>query len=287
LFRWRFLLAAVAFALIGSNFLAHFDLAVDLRRLRLVQRSGRPLKLQEPPKKDVFALYCIRSAAAAKCPPVPATCSTPSPLQCSSPSPLHCSPPSAHQCSSPSAQHCSSPSQQCGGRSPPAVVASVLPNYKQIVAEYPSVVNDSKTMPPVKHKVEHYIITDGPPETSKYRQLDPDCLAAARAEFEKLERQGVVRKSSSNWASPLHMVRKPDGTWRPCGDFRKLNLITKEDKYTCLNIGDLTARLHCVKARFTQRVLPGTCAARAREQDSHHNPIWIAQCRANFPAHDG
>jgi Reverse transcriptase (RNA-dependent DNA polymerase) len=125
----------------------------------------------------------------------------------------------------------------------PAVVVSVLPNYKQIVAEYPSVVNASKTMPPVKHKVEHYIIKEGPPETSKYRRLDPDCLAAARAEFEELERQGVVRKSSSNWASPLHMVRKPDGTWRPCGDFRKLNLITKEDKYTCPNIGDLTARL--------------------------------------------
>jgi Reverse transcriptase (RNA-dependent DNA polymerase) len=30
---------------------------------------------------------------------------------------------------------------------------------------------------------------------------------------------------------------------RPCGGFRKLNLITKEDKYTCPNIGDLTARL--------------------------------------------
>jgi RNase H-like domain found in reverse transcriptase/Reverse transcriptase (RNA-dependent DNA polymerase)/Integrase zinc binding domain/Integrase core domain len=123
------------------------------------------------------------------------------------------------------------------------VVASVLPDYKQLVAEYPSVVNASKKMPPVKHKVEHYIITDGPPETSKYRRLDPDRLAAAKAEFEELERQGVVRKSSSNWASPLHMVRKPDGSWRPCGDFRKLNLITKEDKYTCPNIGDLTARL--------------------------------------------
>jgi hypothetical protein len=88
------------------------------------------------------------------------------------------------------------------------VVALVLPDYKQLVAEFPNVVNASKKMPPVKHKVEHYIITDGPPETSKYRWLDPDRLAAARAEFEELERQGVVWKSSSNWASPLHMVKK-------------------------------------------------------------------------------
>jgi Reverse transcriptase (RNA-dependent DNA polymerase) len=39
------------------------------------------------------------------------------------------------------------------------------------------------------------------------------------------------------------MVRKPDGSWRPCGDFRWLNLQTKPDRYTCPNIGDLTARL--------------------------------------------
>jgi hypothetical protein len=39
------------------------------------------------------------------------------------------------------------------------------------------------------------------------------------------------------------MIKKPDGSWRPCADFRRLNLLTKEDKYTCLNIGGLTTRL--------------------------------------------
>ena len=58
-----------------------------------------------------------------------------------------------------------------------------------------------------------------------------------------MERQGIVRRSDSSWASPLHMVRKADGSWRPCGDFRRLNLQTKPDLYTCPNIGDLTARL--------------------------------------------
>ena len=39
------------------------------------------------------------------------------------------------------------------------------------------------------------------------------------------------------------MVRKKDGSWRPCGDFRCLNLQTKPDNYTCPNIANLTARL--------------------------------------------
>ena len=32
-----------------------------------------------------------------------------------------------------------------------------------------------------------------------------------------MERQGVICCSSSNWVSPLHMVKKADGSWRPCG----------------------------------------------------------------------
>jgi Reverse transcriptase (RNA-dependent DNA polymerase) len=54
---------------------------------------------------------------------------------------------------------------------------------------------------------------------------------------------GVVRRSASCWASPLHMVRKKDGSWRPCGDFRRLNLITTEDRYPLPNMADLSSRL--------------------------------------------
>ena len=39
------------------------------------------------------------------------------------------------------------------------------------------------------------------------------------------------------------MVMKPDGTWRPCGDYRRLNLVTKPDQYPPPHIEDLTSQL--------------------------------------------
>ena len=59
----------------------------------------------------------------------------------------------------------------------------------------------------------HHITTTGPPLTAKARRLSPDKLAAAKAEFAAMEKAGVIRRSNSPWASPLHLVMKPDVSW--------------------------------------------------------------------------
>ena len=41
----------------------------------------------------------------------------------------------------------------------------------------------------------------------------------------------VIRPSTSPWSSPIIMVRKNDGSWRFCIDFRKLNSVTHKDAY--------------------------------------------------------
>jgi hypothetical protein len=74
----------------------------------------------------------------------------------------------------------------------------VPPDNKRILAEFPEVMNEAKLLCTVSHKVEHYIETEGRPDNSKYRWMDPDWLAAAKAEFTLLEKQGIVRRSSSN-----------------------------------------------------------------------------------------
>ena len=76
-----------------------------------------------------------------------------------------------------------------------------------------------------------------------FRRLDADKLNATKKIFYDWERDGVVRRSSSQWSSPLHMVKKKDGSWRPCGDFCRLNLATLADKYPVTNLADFSANL--------------------------------------------
>jgi hypothetical protein len=112
---------------------------------------------------------------------------------------------------------------------------------------FPAIVDDGKGKPSPKHNIRHTIETTGRPVFAKSRHLGPNKLRQAETEFRELEAAGIIRRSDSPWLSPLHMVRKKDGSWRPCGDYRRLNLATTHDRYPLLSILDLSNNLHGCK----------------------------------------
>ena len=73
----------------------------------------------------------------------------------------------------------------------------------------------------------------------------PDKLAVAKREYEELEEMGIVRSFNSPWSSPLHILAQQNGGWRPCRDYRLLNVATVPGRYPIPHILHFLQKIHC------------------------------------------
>lgn len=115
--------------------------------------------------------------------------------------------------------------------------------YDDLLNEFGDITKLAQPGTTTKSTVEHRIITNGQPVFTRPRRLEPEKLAAAKKEFEIMLKAGICRPSSSSWASPLHLSKKADGSYRPCGDYRALNAITVPDRYPIPYLNDFASNL--------------------------------------------
>ena len=128
------------------------------------------------------------------------------------------------------------------------LTSSPLPSFLSgLISSPPQSVSQTfsgfATSPPCHQICHHLLMHAGPPVFSKACHLDPDKLAVAKAEFSAVEKAGIIHCSTLPWSSPLHMVKKKDGGWRPCGNYKCLNTATIPDWYHLPKVADFTSRI--------------------------------------------
>ena len=139
--------------------------------------------------------------------------------------------------------YCTSPLKHTSMLAPHlGTIAHPINQYKVLLCKYPSFTTTQFHQHSCKHGVEHFITTHGPPVFAKARWLPPDKLKVARKEFSNLVSLGIIRLSSSSWASLIYiyMVPKTSGGWRP---YRRLNQVTLPDRYPVPHIQGFSAHL--------------------------------------------
>lgn len=80
--------------------------------------------------------------------------------------------------------------------------------------------------------VQHEIDTgDSRPIKQPPRRVPLAFADEERKVVQQMEAQGIIRKSSSPWASPIVLVKKKNGKTRCCIDYRRLNIVTRQDAF--------------------------------------------------------
>jgi len=132
------------------------------------------------------------------------------------------------------APHLSFPSEQ-----------SILPGpITSILKDYEDIFQESKGLPPHRAHDHSIPLQEGAKPVSVRPYRYP---YYQKEEIEKIVQElldsGVIRPSHNPFSSPVLLVRKTDGPWRMCMDYRALNQVTIKDKFPIPVVGELLDEL--------------------------------------------
>lgn len=116
--------------------------------------------------------------------------------------------------------------------SPPSLTSGQRADLQKLIEKFPAV---SQPLPglPLERDNDHHIPLE--PGTSSVSVRPYRYNHSQKDKMEKLVAEmlaaGIIRPSCSPYSSPVFLVRKKDGSWRFCVDYRALNKVTVPDKY--------------------------------------------------------
>ncbi|KAJ9536400.1 LOW QUALITY PROTEIN: hypothetical protein OSB04_un000413 [Centaurea solstitialis] len=138
-----------------------------------------------------------------------------------------------------------------------------------VVREFPEVFPEELPGLPPPRQVEFRIDLvpgAGPIAKSPYR-LAPSEMQELSKQLQELLDKGFIRPSSSPWGAPVLFVKKKDGSFRMCIDYRELNKITIKNRYPLPRIDDMFDQLQGATYFSKIDLRSGYHQMRVREED--------------------
>jgi hypothetical protein len=140
----------------------------------------------------------------------------------------------------------------------PSACVSIATNLEEIpvVYDYPDVFPDDLPGMPPDRDIE-FVIELQPstvPISKRAYRMPLKELAELKTQLQELLDKGFIRSSSSTWGCPALFVKKKDGSFRLCVDYRPLNAVTIKNKYPLPRIDVLFDQLARAKV-FSKLIL--------------------------------
>ncbi|GJY76185.1 putative reverse transcriptase domain-containing protein [Tanacetum coccineum] len=157
-----------------------------------------------------------------------------------------------------------------------------------IVRDFPEVFpEDLPGLPPTRQVEFQIDLVPGaaPVARAPYR-LAPSEMKELSEQLKELSDKGFIRPSSSPWGAPVLFVKKKDGSFRMCIDYRELNKLTVKNRYPLPRIDDLfdqlqgssvysAPRVECLlENRPKVRLSPIESSRRRYSEDCLQNSLW-------------
>ena len=135
------------------------------------------------------------------------------------------------------------------------------------------------------HRIE---TTDQPPIRQQPYRIPPAVKKDVVAELQELLKAGIIEESTSEWASPLVIVKK-DGTNRICVDYRKLNAATKFDAYPMPRVDEMLDEIGDAQYLTTLDLTKDYWQVPMREEDKEKtafsSPLGLLQFHSDSAEH--
>ncbi|GJY26366.1 putative reverse transcriptase domain-containing protein [Tanacetum coccineum] len=137
-----------------------------------------------------------------------------------------------------------------------------------IVREFPKVFpEDLPRLPPTRQVEFHIDLVPGaaPVARAPYR-LAPAEMQELSTQLQELSDRGFIRPSSSPWGASVLFVKKKDGSFQMCIDYRELNKFTVKNRYPLPRIDDLFDQLQGSRVYSKIDLRSGYHQLRVREE---------------------